>query len=86
MAEILYANGALEARVPAKGKRFTLEELQAIVGGYIGIFQLPDHRFMVLGEESALADLPLNRAASELVTSQHVDIVGDVLVCRRAEL
>jgi len=82
---ILRSNGNDEGSIPANEHYYTLEELQAIVGGYIQMVDLADGRVMVLNEEGKLKDLPYNWQATNLfnagVRVWFVPIAGDVLVC-----
>ena len=82
---LLYkADGTEEAVRPKDGRKFTLEELQRMVGGYIEVVPLSEGRLMVLNEEGKLKGLPMNRAAS-VFALPHIGtgdfIVGDALVC-----
>ncbi len=89
MAEVIGADGTRIRPVPKRGKTFRLEELQAIVGGYIQIIALSDGRLMVLNEEGKLKNLPPNHAATELtrdVLCSGDYIAGDVLVCSSKEV
>jgi len=78
------ANGTQSTVAPANGTRFSLAELQAIVGGYIEIVYALDGQAIVLNEDGKLNDLPVNAGACALygpARSGHDLIVGDVLVC-----
>ena len=73
--------------VPANGRDFTLEELQAIVGGYIQIIDLNKYDIMVMDEdgkrdkeENFLASYIAHRDGA-IMPCDH--ICGDVLVCAR---
>jgi hypothetical protein len=81
---ILYrANGTQETVAPKNKKYFTLQELQAFVGGYIKMVFLTDSQIMVVNEEGKLDELPLNVRATEIVRARGIEdsIVGDALVC-----
>lgn len=80
MATIYKAHGEVIEIEPRNGKDFKLEELQAIVSGYIEIINLADERLMVLNEEGKLNGLAINWKATELAHGYGI-IVGDVLVC-----
>jgi hypothetical protein len=73
------ATGAVEEVRPANGKRFSLRELQAFVGGYIELVPCAAP-IAYCNEEGRLHNLPLNRLASiEFGQS----LVGDVIQVRR---
>ena len=89
MAEHIKADGARAQVQPQDGRTFSLQELQAAVGGYIEIVGLADGRYMVLNEEGKLQHLEVNAEATRLARSRiGADdyIVGDVLVCTDREL
>lgn len=90
MATIYYTNGNQEERQPANGTDWQLEELQAIVGGYIEIVGLHDGRLMILNEEGKLHWLPINQEATRLFNEGgrvwYDPILGDVLVCADTEV
>ncbi|MDR0694698.1 MAG: DUF3846 domain-containing protein [Prevotellaceae bacterium] len=81
---ILYrANGTQETVAPQNKKYFTLQELQAFVGGYIENVFLNDSLIMVVSEEGKLDGLPVNVRATEIIRRYGIEdtIVGDALVC-----
>ena len=80
MATIYKTNGEVIETTPKNGKDFSLEEMQAIVGGYIEIVYLDNGQIMVVNEEGKINGLPLNENASMLVGYTDL-IMGDVLVC-----
>ena len=66
------------------GEYFTLEEMQAAVGGMVEIIELADKQSMILNEEGKLLDLPYNEQADEIFHQHYTTqdyIVGDVLLC-----
>ena len=74
---------------PKDGKKFTLEELQGFVGGYIERIPVKGG-FMYLNEEGKLKDLPRNERATQLaLDSQGIFpddyICGDALVVLRSK-
>ena len=83
MANVIKADGQTYEKQPKNGRDFKLEELKAIVNGYIEIVYLRDGRLMVVNEEGLLERLPYNAAASILACET---IVGDVLVCDRKQI
>ena len=74
------ADMAEEVR-PADGKKFTLKELQKLVGGFI---EHVPHSWPVAycNEEGRLHNLPLNPLASQRFQQM---LVGDVIQVRKAE-
>ena len=84
MAEIIRTDGTRHAVAPANGEYFTLEEMQAAVGGLVQIVELDDKQSMILNEEGKLLDQPYNEEADEIFHQHFVTldyIVGDVLLC-----
>jgi hypothetical protein len=79
-AEHLLVTGAIVEVEPKKKKKFTLEELQGFVGGYIEFVYLPGGKIMVVNEEGRLQGLPVNQGASAIAERL---IVGDVLIARK---
>lgn len=91
MALIYRASGDVENVEPKNGTDFQLEELQAIVDGWIEIKFLRDDegRVMVLNEEGKLRNLPYNERATMLYRKfvyEHDFIVGDVLICDKSQI
>lgn len=72
MATLYRANGTEEEITPADGHGFTLEELQALVGGFIEMVTLgisyPDRKkerkALIIDEEGKLKNKPVNDLAS----------------------
>lgn len=90
MATILRTNGTKQEVKPRDGKYFQLDELKAVVGGWIEIVGLADGRLMVVNEEGKIDNLPPNAEATELFNQGgrlwFDVIVGDVIVCISKEL
>jgi uncharacterized protein DUF3846 len=83
-AKLIRVDGS-QVEITSKGKKFTLEELQALVGGYIeSVPHLPGglsrEADMICNEEGKLIGLRFNATASALAQQ---NIVGDVVVLRR---
>jgi hypothetical protein len=89
MAKLIKVDGS-ETIVHPKDSHFTLEELQAFVGGYVQMIQLPNGEEMYLNEEGKLENLPINRRATTLgkVCGIATDdcIVGDVIILNSQEI
>jgi hypothetical protein len=60
-----------------KGKRWTLEELQSLVGGYIEAISLPSGNVALMDEDGRMRRLPLNPTASALVGRA---LVGPIVI------
>ena len=80
MALLLHANGRAREVAPADGRTFTLEELQAFVGGYIELVYLraPGAAVRFVNEDGKRLGLSVNAQATALVG--HLLIPGDVIV------
>lgn len=88
MATLIKADGTTSTVAPAAGSTFTLDELQAFVGGWIQIIRVGS-ALMVLNEEGKLNGLPFNEAATQRAHGflfANDFIVGDVLVCEPHEM
>ena len=89
MAKILRTKGIWEDVQPKNGTDFQLDELQAIVGGYIEIISLHDGRLICCDEQGKCKGKDRNHKATELfrLTLLTTDfLVGDVLVCNENEI
>lgn len=85
----LKAEGVLEPAaggakdVQAKGPTWTLEEVQALVGGYVTIINVPNpQHIMLVDEDGDPKGLPFNEGATALVGSR---IVGPALIIGRRD-
>jgi hypothetical protein len=84
--KLLKADGSVQDYPPAASK-YTLEEMQAAVGGYIEIVNLGSGHLMVLNEEGKLGGgMPRNNLATELYGVPRDHIVGNALVCRNRDI
>jgi hypothetical protein len=90
MAEIIKTDGMRQPVQPANGTDFTLEEMQAIVGGDIELVFLNETEIMVVNEEGKINNLTYNPAATRIFKENHPGvsdyIVGDVLVCNDEQI
>lgn len=79
------AGEVMPNRWPADLKKYTLKELQTLVGGYIQIQTLPGIRkLIVMNEEGKLLGLPHNHLATQVWRHSHglADwICGTALIC-----
>jgi hypothetical protein len=83
MATFLYTPEPVEhiAMVKPKGAYWSLEELQALVGGYIEVVRTIDGRFMVINDLGKFENLPLNKQATRIYQHGRIDpIVGAAVV------
>lgn len=89
MATLIYPDGRLETVAPANGKKFRLEEMQKIVGGYIELVPTLERKRMVVNEEGRLEKLPRNQTATVLMPRHYIIagnfICGKALVLERGE-
>ena len=84
MAQIIKSSGEVIETKPNNGTDFSLEELQAIVGGYIEVVGLRDGRLIVCDEEGKLKGKEHNQKATEIYQANVPNwdhLVGDVLLC-----
>ena len=88
MAYLIKASGEKIQTSPRNKKNFTLEELQAYVGGRIQIVKTKDDkRLMVINEEGKLFKLAPNFRATELYEYGCDDmVVGDVLLISKSQI
>jgi hypothetical protein len=88
MAQLIKSNGEVIEVKPA-GKKFSLEEMQKNVGGYVEKFSIGNKHFL-WNEEGLLDKLPENEKATkelfEACGRPVQTIVGDVLICESSEL
>lgn len=64
---MIHAGGTFEQVRPAKGAKFTLEELQGIVGGYIERAHTHGGAAMWVNEDGIRLGLPVNHLATVLM-------------------
>lgn len=89
MAQIIKTSGEVIEIEPKNGTDFQLEELQAIVSGYIEIYSLANNNIMVINEEGKIHHLGINHEATKLFHECYGGwdvIVGDVLICKSDEV
>lgn len=75
---------------PKNGQAFTLEEAQALVGGWVEIVRLNDRCIMLVDEEGLCKEKLYNPQASQFASAnnpwhQKIDIVGTAIVCTDKE-
>ena len=88
MATLIKSTGEELTVSPAKGKYFTLKELQNYVGGYFETLPVATTQLMVVNEEGKLINLPINKRATDIALENCIldIIVGDVLICLTNEI
>lgn len=88
MAKLYRYDGIIEDVTPKSGSDFTLEEMQAMVGGYIETLSLTDGKWIVVNEEGKLNNLPLNFNATKIIRDNGYNdyIVGNALICNNNEI
>ena len=83
MSTSLYRTDGTIVPIAPSGVRWTLEELQGLVGGYIEAVSTIDGRIMIVNEEGKIQKpmLPLNIEATRIYRHGRVDpIVGPAVV------
>jgi hypothetical protein len=78
-AVYIKASGEISNVAPKDGNKFTLEELQNYVGGYMEMITTKDGKKMIMNEEGRINKLKINPQASILTNG--LTVVGDVIVC-----
>ncbi len=89
MGMLVKTDGTTTPVKPKDGAKFSLEELQGFVGGYIEMVTVRIQGFPLaafINEEGKLKGLPLNHAATVLYGNPHDVIVGDMIVCDPGEV
>jgi hypothetical protein len=87
MATLFKTDGTQTEVSPKNGRKFTLEELQGYVEGFIEVVRTHDGRLMVIDEEGKLKGKPYNRGATHLYECGSRDpIVGDAIIGTRKEM
>lgn len=84
MALLIKADGTEATVQPHNGTKFTLDELQAYVGGYIELLTAADGRWMWVNEDAIRRCLPRNETASHLLHPKYgvLYVLGDVLITK----
>lgn len=77
---VIHSDGARTAVKPKDFKKFTLEELQALVGGYIETVNLTSDRVLVINENGKFENLPINEQATALAHACNAIFPSDYIV------
>ena len=89
MAHIIKTNGEVVEVQPKNGTDFQLDELQAIVGGYIEVVGIHHGQLIVCDEEGKLKGKDRNNKATDLYRLRLLTndfLVGDVLICDQEQI
>ena len=85
MATLIKANGVAE-NINPDGKKFKLETLQGLVGGYIEVVPIGHGECAVCDEEGKLKGKPLNIPATMMCNRAYDPFVGDIVICKLKEI
>ena len=89
MATYINTNGFELDVFPNNGEKFTLEELQKLVGGYIERISMPDGKAMYVNEDGKIKGLPYNIKATAMLEMHGLIpndyVVGNVVVLSNDE-
>lgn len=77
---VLHSDGARTAVHPKDFKKFTLEELQTLVGGYIETVRLTSDRVLIINENGKYENLPFNESATALAHACNAIFPSDFIV------
>jgi hypothetical protein len=81
MAIMYRLDGTKEKITPSNGVHWTLEELQALVGGYIEVARTRDGDYLIVDEDGKMKNKLPNHAATALYVYGEYDIiVGEAVV------
>jgi hypothetical protein len=81
MATYLKTDGTAQHLTPANGVHWSLEELQALVGGYIQELRTHDGHYLIVDEEGRLKHKQPNQAATALyLYGEYQILLGDAVV------
>lgn len=78
MATLIRATGEQMTVKPASGGKFTLEELQGFVSGFIERIDLQNGKAMYINEDGKALRLPYNATAT-IILKQRGFMVGDYI-------
>jgi len=77
---VITENGGRYDSPPEDGKKYTLEELQKAVGGYIQVVNLGNGTLLVINEEGKLRGLKENVEATALARDAEALFPNDYIV------
>ena len=85
MATLYKMDGTVQEVKPAKGKAFTIEEMQKLVGGYVELIPSiyrPKGKLVLVDEDGIPRKKGFNIRVSQLLG---IALVGDVVICEKKE-
>lgn len=89
MARLLKTNGEIVEIEPKNGKKFSLEEAQQYVDGYVEVVQLKHREILICNEEGIIRDMDYNLNATALLKSSYGPgaqrLYGNVIHCLSKE-
>jgi hypothetical protein len=89
MAKLYKTNGEVVEIEPKNGKKFTLEEVQSYVEGYVERVELKHNEVLLCNEEAILYCLPYNKHASDALTETYGPnsqaLFGNIIHCLRKQ-
>lgn len=89
MAKLYKTNGEVVEITPANGKKFTLEEAQKYVDGYVELVRLKHREQLICNEEAICLDMPYNKKATEVLAESYGEgcqcLYGDIIHCLKKE-
>lgn len=84
-AFLIKVDGTVHLKEPLDGKKFSLEEAQELVGGYVQMIRVRPAMVALLDEEGLFKSLPENREATRILKEESGKnwgtIRGPVLIC-----
>jgi hypothetical protein len=83
VARVIHPNGEVQIKRPANGEKFTLEELQEMVGGYIELVHLPrgnGHATAYVNADGKLKGREYNAEASAIYGREPTDVIVGPMV------
>lgn len=89
MAKLYKTNGEVVEITPLNGKKFTLEEAQKYVNGYVELVGLKHREQLICNEEAICLDMPYNKKATEVLAESYGEgcqgLYGDIIHCLKKE-
>lgn len=89
MAKLYKTTGEVIEIQPANGKKFTLEEVQQYVDGYVERVELKHREVLLCNEEAIVYNMPYNRKATEVLAENYGQgcqgLYGDIIHCLKKE-
>lgn len=80
MAQLYKVGEKPQTISPKNGRKFELEELWGIIGGYVETWNIGHGAIMLWDEDGEQKELPLNHEASRIAG---FPVVGTAIVCAR---